>query len=698
MPGAQVERRPVPPLPVPARRVPESLPARMAFGAWRSPHLSVPLSVPPGLWLGAEIAHAIGPYACGSAATVAVLGSAAMWLEAPRRWPDPDDGARWWKSRAWWARASCLGGCGWTALASWLGPAGADAPALGVLLLAGGAAWGGRYWWRKRPGRGRERGRKARAAARELAGWDAWWQLHDGAWGAPGSRVVNVTHDGVTTVLRVQLVPGRQVMRALKANEHLIESGFDGQVAAGMVRVAAVDGNPALADVHIKRSDPLAGDVKWDEGLAPRSVHDPWPQGMSEAGKWRMAPQRVSSFIVGASRTGKSNQQLVRVACLSRCEDARTVLVELKGRAARYVLRAAAAEYVITTVAEARDYLLMLVTEIGMRAIHAGVDGGEQLEATAAEWPAIMTLIDEVNDLASLTAGDPACTLLLAKVAAKGMGVEVYTDVAAQLGTLEESVGTDQTRSNLPLRVSFRTTEARHGQYAIGEKTALDTTTLGPAGAFLVKHGADAPQEKMRAVAMSPGLFAEVAESRLEDPPLALWCGSGPCPVPGYRTWQEWWARRWERLPEWYRGDSPQYQAHMPSLPEQEPQAAPAPVAATQGSGNEPPPAAPAPPPPGAPEHVRRAAFAAAAEASAGQVTTPAALVAASGMGRTWVQQRLRYLVTAGVAAQVATGEYVITPGAGITAALAAEKAGDDAALAALLDGGDAPRPRLHAV
>lgn len=709
MPGAEVERRPVPPLPVPVRRVPESLPAKMALGVLRRPHLSVPLAVPPGLWAVAEAAHVIGPVACGPVSTVAVLGSAWIWAEAPRRYPDPPGvrpgDLRWWQSRAWWARASCAAGCGWVSLAAWTGPAGPSAPVLGVMLLAGSTAWGARYWHRKRPRREkRRRGRQAREEARQLADWDTWWQLHAAAWGASGSRVVNVTHDGVTVILRVRLVGGRQVPRTLQQNERLIESALEGLVDAGMVRVAGVPGSPHLADVYVKQADPLGEFIEWEEGLAPSSVHDPFPEGRMESGKWRMTRQRVSSFIVGTTGSGKTNGQLSRIACLSRCPDARTVVIDLKGgRSGRPVLRAAAAEYVITTLPEARGYLLMVAAEIEFRAMNAGLDGEEQLEATEQD-PAIMTLIDEVNGVASQTNGDASCRRSLARIASQGRGVECWVDAAAQIGTLEESVGERQVRSNMDRRVSYRTAEPREGAYALGEDTRVDTSKLAPVGTFLAKLGPDSPQEKIRGILMTREKFAAVAWSRLEDPPLGLYCGSEQCPVPGYRTWQEWWSRRWERLPEAFRGDSPQYRQWAESQPQPEsrepqedtpaPQPAPAPQA--------PPPAtvaAPAgPPPPGAPEHVRRAAFTVAAQACAGTVVTPAQLAAASGMGRTWVQQRLRYLVTAGAATQAGRGEYVMAPGADIASALAAEKAGEDDALAAFLGGEAADRPRLHAV
>jgi hypothetical protein len=542
--------------------------------------------------------------------------------------------------------------------------------------------------------------RKRRRLAKELRHWDTWWQLHAAKWGVDRSRVIAVTHDGVQIILRIQLVPGAQVAQTLRQHEQLIESGLEGMVGAGMVRVADVDGNPSLADVHIKRLDPLAGFVEWEEELAPKSVHDMWPQGRSETGRWYMVPQRISAFIVGASRSGKSNEELTRIVCLSRCPDARAVVIDLKGgRSGRPALRACAVEYVITTVAEARDYLLMMATEVKFRAMYAGTDGSEQLQATEAD-PALYTLIDEASELTSTVSGDTACRRSLAVIASQGMGVECYTDVAAQLGTLEESVGTEQIRSNLPNRIAFRTELPRHGAYALGEKTRMDTSLLQPVGTFLTKLRADSPQEKMRGIRMEREQFAEHAWSRIDDAPLALYCGSEPCPVEGYRTWQEWWARRWGRLPAAFHSDSPQYQRWAGSQPAQSAEDDEQDTAETPAPPTPAPPArettALRPPAASAPPAVKRAAFVAALQGATVAVS-PAGLMAASGFGKNWVQRHLEALLKMGAVTRIGRGEYLPVTGADIAAAMESIRSGDsDVRQQAEASAGDGHRRGLH--
>lgn len=711
MPGTEIERRPVPPLPV-TTRTRESPVARAVTGAARRPHLTVPAVTPAVLWLAAETASAAG--LAGPVAAASVTGTAAMWwLIAPRRWPDlpaEDDGSplKWHQSRLWWARATCAGGCGWVSLAAYLGPAGPDAPVLAGLLAVICTVWGIRYWRQHRPPREkRKRRRERRHEQRELAHWDAWWHHYAGAWAVTGSRVTRVTHDDAQVILRIQLVPGVHVYEHLLGNERLIASALrDFAGGTGMVRIAEVTTDGSLADVYVKHVDPLGDFIEWQEELAPRSVHDPFPEGRMEGGRWRMARQRVNSFIVGTTRAGKTNGQLNRVACLSRCPDARSTVIDLKGnRSGRLVLRAAAAEYVICTQEEARAYLLMMAVEVRLRAVNAGLDGGEQLEATVAE-PALFTLIDECWGLTSLRGGDSSCRYALAILASQGSGVECYVDAAAQIGTLEESVGERQVRSNMDRRLSYRTAEPREGAWALGENTTrIDTSKLTPVGTFLAKLGPDSPQEKIRGIHMPKELFAKVARSRADDAPLALFCANEECPVPGYATWGEWWWRRWERLPDAFCGESPQYQKYMKELASHPQDAeddrdlspavmvsAEAPVAATRSYIH-----APAgPPPPGAPLGVKRAAFCAAIQ-DAGDGITQAGLRAASALGKTTVNNYLNRLEAAGAVTQADRDWYVPVPGRDIAAVLAAALAGDDDLFASVTGDGEAGR-RLHAV
>jgi hypothetical protein len=555
---------PVPGLPQ-RKRESEALPARWLRSARRNRHLTVPLALPPVVFTAGEIAHACaaGP----EIAAAGVVGSIAVWLFAPHKWTGKDGEAR--MPEVWYARASAVALSGQLTAEAFLGPVShAGAPLAGSLAVLA-AAWG-IPWWRHY----RVRGMKDRE--KFLAGCRAFWDGHAHAFGAGGSNVIDAEEKPSQVRIRVQLIGGRQSLQTLKGSVHLIESAVP--VGAGMVRVEVVEGNASQADVFITRENPLREVVGWDPSLAPSSVHGEAVVGLSETGEWVTAPMRSSAFINGKTRSGKGNHLLLRAAQLSGCPDDRQVVIDLKQRAARTLFRSAGLEYVITTVAEARAYLLMLQAERAARAREADTEE-EQLLATEST-PAIHTLIDETHPLTSDMAGDAACAQLLALGAAEGSGLEEYFEVYTQYGALAESVRTEQTRSNLALRACYAVESPAHGVFALGEGGG-DASRLKEKGEFLMKLGPKSRKEKLRAPHMPFGLFREIVAAntaRLKRRPLHLYCGNEPSVVPGL-TWQEWWDRRFLRIDQAFRKDSPQYAAAAEEFgePEEASPVAPAP-------------------------------------------------------------------------------------------------------------------------
>lgn len=561
MPGTEiVKRSPYAPVLAAEARKPESeaILVRAVKGTHRNRHLSVPLAVPPVLWTAGEIMHAYGVAPYAGVAGTALAG--AVWVFAPHKWTGSDGKPR--MPEVWYARASAAAAGTWLPLAAAFGvTSGLTGMILGGTLLAGGTAWGIPWWRHKRP-------RGMRRRQRMIAAWNAWWQGHCSAWNLGGSRVIDARETGVTIRLRVQLWAGRQSYQHVKQAVHLIESALEGITEIGRVRVEPVKGNPSQVDLFFKRENPLREVVEWDPALAPRSVHDMAVDGLDETGQWKSTVMRVNAFIIGRTRSGKSNHLKLRVAQLSGCPDDRQVLIDLKGgRSARPLLEASAVDYVITDVDEARMYLLMLTAEIRARAVHC-YTGEEQLHATA-EVPAIHTLIDETRGLTSVNAGDTECAKHLATVASQGSGLEVYVEAYTQYGSLEESVATEQTRSNLALRAVYAVEEPRHGAFAIPEYDKFDASRLEEKGTHLLKDGPRAHPEQIRAPKMDDDLLKRITAANARRlaprPPWILYCGPEPCPAGG--TWQQWWDARWLRLDPAFRKISPQYQAAAAASP-----------------------------------------------------------------------------------------------------------------------------------
>lgn len=688
MAGAGAERRPDGlPVPVPGvpqrRREPEGLIPRAFRSARRNRHISVPAAVPPVVWTAGEILHAAGQ---GPAAAVggAVLTGCVCYFSA-RRWDR--------RAEQWYARATAAGLSGWLTAAAFTGAsAGTAGEVLGGVLLAGGAAWGIPWYRHKRP-----RGMKARE--RLLAGWDAWWQGHAGGWGLAGSRVIAAQQSRVVVTLRIQLMPGLQSLQHVRAQVHLIESALAGFAPAGMVAVDAVRSDPSQVMIRIKQDNPLRDAVAWDGDLAPRSVHEDAVQGLTETGAWFRVPARVNGFVIGTTRTGKSNDLLVLALQLAGCPDARSVVIDLKGgRSARPMIRSGAADYVITDPDEARLYLLMTEAETAARARNAYA-GEEQLLATR-EIPAVFTLCDEVNPLTSVAAGDPECRRLLGKLASQGSGLEMYVRAYTQYGSLEESVGTEQIRGNLHLRVCYRVEESRHGAYCIPEYSRLDASKLEEPGTSYVKAGPHTHPEQVRSPLLGHPLFLSLApgiRARAPRPEWLLYCGGEPCPAGG--TWQEWWDRRWLRLHPDFRAESPQYAEAAarfgePPAPAASPVPPPGPQRpaygdaaetaariAAEAAGPDVIPSARAADGLAAAVAGGKEAFCDALAAAGPAGISPEMLKEASGMSNTWAHQALRRLAEAGAVTRPRRGVYVPVPGADVHAALAVIEAGDGALL-----------------
>lgn len=681
----------------------ESEAAVKTISRWakRNGHFTVPLAVPPALWLAGVAAHAFPRAGLFAVLAMTVL-AACVWFFAPHKWRGKDGEPRW--AEVWYARLSAVLAAAWLGAACLLGPLSGTVTAivLASLLVAGTGVWG-YFWWRhKRP-----RGQRKRD--RLVAQCDAWWQSHCWRWNLGGSFVKDAHLSGVTLRVRVKGLPGVHTLNHFRQAISLIESAAEGHADIGLVRIEPVKGYPSEVDIFLKQENPLRDVIDYDMSLAPRSVHESAPIGKTETGSWKMLPLRANCFVIGATRTGKSNHLLVRLAALSGCPDDRQILIDLKGgRSARPVLKAGCAEYVVTELDEARMLLRMLVAEGKARAKYA-YTGDEQLMADE-DTPALHLEIDETHGLTSTANGDAECAALLALYSSLGSGLEEYVEVYTQNGSLEESVRTEQTRGNLSVRVAYRVAEARHGAYVIPEYQRLDASKLEEKGTCYIKDAPETFPEQVRAPKMDHELFFRVAAQNVAllgaRPPLRLYCGSEIAFKAAGRdvTWQEWWDTRWLRLDEAFHGISPQYQAAVADSPLA---AAAVAAEAQQSAGPVPSPA------PGVgdaasavarlaaddadlmarvpadfrpdPELVRRLPQMIASEedrfaealqgAMADSPATPRDLAATSGRGRTWCHDQLNALVEIGCVTQVSRGQYTPVPGMGIRQGMAEVKA-----------------------
>jgi hypothetical protein len=671
-----------------------TVPGALARWALRERHLSVPLGVPVGLWSAGALAHVrhLG-HGLGYAAFAAEALTAIIAGRKYDRWAEMV-----------YADLTAAGAGAWLYGAA---NTGLTRP-LDAALLAGSAAWGGVFWWHKRP---RDRRERKRHAA-EVEWWDGeFWGGHAQAWGVPGSHVVDVGSTEAVTSLLVQVVRGRQTLDHLRGSLRLIESALDGidgaEVPHGMIRLERVSASKAW--LHLKHANPLRKAITWDESLVPTDITQPAPLGVRESGGWLAECLRKSTFTNGVTRSGKSNQSSVRYATITNCTNARLWLIDMKGgRSMRPWL--AAIDWPAVTMAEATLMLACAVAETKARATHAYNGEDEQLTPTD-EVPTIFTDIDEAYEVTAMHLGAAAARLAadLATLASQGAGVEMYTDVTTQYGSLEASVRTEQTRSNLRRRMCFQVESADHGEFALGEdaRGAADASKMEEAGTFYYREGSKTTLEQIRAPEIPYKQVHKIAarnaaRTSLHERRLLLYCGAEPCPLMPGKTWQQVYDERWSRLPQEFHADAPRGVTLTPSPAEQE---APVPTKinieypaevltavrridaeaaehdhvtgddiaaarARRAARGE------APFDPAADHGRRMRAFADAFDAAGPEGITPRALEQASGFSREWVRKLRNALVERGAAQKVRTGLY--RPLTGIRAELEAMRIEDE--------------------
>jgi hypothetical protein len=676
---------PTSPPPLPAQEAQDRPPLIPLWGVLsRNRHVTVPLAVPWAL-AAVGVSLAVTPGTLAPVAAGAAVLTAVIWWAAPHKWTGKDGKPRW--PEVWYARLSALALAGWLTWTAAAGPG----PWMwweAAVLAAGALAWGIPWWWHKRP----------RAHHDIVTEWNDWWQYHSKAWhNVAGSHVIGIETKGVIDTLKIQLWAGRQYLKDITDALPLIESALSGHVEAGMTRAevlkgdkaAGIRGDASVVLLHLKRANPHDVEIEWEPARCPSSVTQPAPLGKNETGGWVLALLLANWFIIGKTRWGKSNQCSVMLASWVGCPDAHPPwIIDLKGgRSARPW--ANGADWVAITIAEARLVLAMGVAEVRARAEHwyTGTEQGVPTE----EVPALVIFVDEAHGVLSTMSGDAQCRRDAAIIASEGSGLNVHLWVATQYGALDESVGTEQIRGNLPNRMCFAVSEPAHGQFALTDWAKLDASRLENKGEFYYRIGPDAASAPCRGPHMPHDLVRDItaASPAADRPPLVLWCrdqvayyagDDGQEPV----TWQDIYDGRRDRLPASFR---PGGQA-----------AARPPQEASMNTHT--PPAPALPPPPDSPAAIadriedelgalpdddpspvdaalledaitsKKRLWARLLQQAPDGGIKPAQLTAGSGLGRTWTHEQLNALMEMRVITRLSTGRYTPVPGQDVWAGL----------------------------
>jgi hypothetical protein len=226
-----------------------------------------------------------------------------------------------------------------------------------------------------------------------------------------------------------------------------------------------------------------------------------------------------------------------------------------------------------------------------------------------------------------------------------------------------------------------------------------------------MKYDDDMAPEQIRAPHMPHALLTRVAEQNVNlmgpRPPLRLFCGGQVAyqTDDGPVTWQQYWDTRWLRLHPAFHADSPQYQATAAAYPDAQevitagaagpgwqrptPGVSPATADAARTADRIAPDTAGVPddfrPDPALVKQLPQVMASQedrfcdeVGAATQDSPVTPKDLTAVSGMGRSWVFDRLGALAEIGMVTQVSRGRYAVVPGSDIRAGMREIKSRND--------------------
>ncbi|WP_305788369.1 FtsK/SpoIIIE domain-containing protein [Symbioplanes lichenis] len=251
----------------------------------------------------------------------------------------------------------------------------------------------------------------------------------------------------------------------------------------GAVRVEHDPAHAGRYTVRVLAVDPHAGAIPWP-GPTARSLNDPIDLGVFEdATTVRVPLLRRHALIGGTTDSGKSGVLNVMLGNLAACEDVVLWGIDLKGG---MELRpwAPCLARLATTPAEATRLLADAVAVLDARAHAAGNDNTRVWIPTPTS-PALVIVIDEYAELADTA---PAALTHAESVARRGRAVAVDLLAATQRPT-QKAMGGGALRSQMSVRVCLRVRERRDVDLILDKgmlSTGWHAHTLDAPGKFYV--------------------------------------------------------------------------------------------------------------------------------------------------------------------------------------------------------------------
>ncbi|GAA1920078.1 hypothetical protein GCM10009753_61110 [Streptantibioticus ferralitis] len=477
---------------------------------------------------------------------------------------------------------------------------------LSWLLLVGTLAAAVPWWTHRR--------RRARVAVDRTI--RAWPDVAESI-GLVGSHVVSAAVDLWGWRARVGLRRGQTVADAL-SRVPAIESGLG--TRPGAVRVTPDESRADRFTLRVLDRDPHAEPIPWT-GPSVASICDPIELGVYEdASPVRVSLLRRHALIGGIAGSGKSGVLNVILANLVACPDVVLWGIDLKG-GMELQPWAACLDRLATMPREAAALLRDGVRVLDGRAGALSRRGLRVWEPSEAD-PALVFVVDEYAELAE-EAGDALAHA--DSIARRGRAV-AETLLAATQRPTQQAMGRKAVRSQMDVRVCLRVRERRDVDLVLGQgmlAAGWAAHMLDAPGKFLLSApGADAPQRARAYLVGDADVHATVERygpSRTPLDPLSL-SATRPVVTPDE--------------------DSDVIDAELVDADDSAPPQGP--EAVLLNALNDAPP----------------------------QGRSVAGLMRATGMGRTWVYDRLQEYATAGRVVQVSRGRWRAHQGGDSAAAM----------------------------
>jgi hypothetical protein len=366
---------------------------------------------------------------------------------------------------------------------------------LQVALLLGGLL-AAAPWWAHRRRRAKVR------VERKLAAWPEISQ----AIGLAGSRVMSAVVDVWGWKARFALARGQTIGDVI-ARLPAIESAL-GTYRGAVRAYPTADDLANRFELRVLDRDPHADAITWPSPSVT-SISEPVEFGpFEDAAPCRVLLLRRHALIGGVSGSGKSGGLNVLMGNLAACGDVVIWAIDLK-RGMELRPWASCIARLATTAAEARALLADAVAVLEARAEELAAIGKRVWEPSAST-PALVIIIDEYAELAEAV---PVAVPDADSIARRGRAVAV-TFVAATQRPTQKAMGQGALRSQMDVRMSFRVRERKDIDLILGQgmlATGWHAHTLNAPGKFFVSAPEHDTPRRARCYLVTDESVAEAA-------------------------------------------------------------------------------------------------------------------------------------------------------------------------------------------